>query len=404
VTARPLRIALITGRFPVASETFVTNLATGLLERGHDVHVLTYSNRSRSALPSPPGFDHRIHHGRRVPTDRFTRMVRLPALLPQIAAHPRLTWRCARAGGLRTVHQAIPHFHHAPFDILHCQFADFGHPTLHLRDAGVLSGSLVTSWRGYDISTIPGSAHAFVLDRVLRESAMHLPNCEHFAQSVKAMGADPERTCVFSSGLDTSRFPTRPQAIDRGGTIRIGIIGRLVEKKGVEYALRALAHLSPTHPTAQLEIVGDGELRAALESLATELGIAHRVRFLGQQPISEVARLLQRWHIVLAPSVTAANGDTDGPVNSLKEAMATGIPVIGTHHGGIPELIDPGVSGYLVPERDAKALANTLGRLLDQPESWEAMGHAGATRIRERFHLQGQLDLLEELYARVLES
>jgi len=397
LSSRSFRVALIAGRYPVASETFVQNLAVGLARRGHDIHVLTFQEGSRSGPPPPPELAGRIHHGRRFVQDRRKQYRRIYKVLPKLAAHPWTAWRGARAGGFRTVYQGAPFFGMPGFDILHCQFGHLVDPVLRMRDAGILRGNVVTSWRGKDLGVYVGATPSGFA-RAFREPAQHLPVCEQFAERLEALGVTRSKMTIFRSGLDTTQFTLRDRSPAPDGTPRIGIIGRLVEKKGIEYALRALAH----HPAPRLEIVGEGELRTQLEALADDLGITERVRFLGQRPHADVRALLQEWHIVLAPSVTAANGDTDGPVNALKEAMATGLPVIGTLHGGIPELIVDGVNGYLVPQGDTPALAEALGRLLGRPEQWDAMGRAGATRVRELFDLERQLDLLEEIYAAVL--
>jgi len=112
--------------------------------------------------------------------------------------------------------------------------------------------------------------------------------------------------------------------------------------------------------------------------------------------------MLAEAHILMAPSVTAADGDEEGIPNTLKEAMAMGIPVISTLHAGIPELVADGISGFLVPERDAAALADRLRRLVDHPETWAAMGRAGRVRIDSDFDIDRLNDQLLDLYKGML--
>jgi colanic acid/amylovoran biosynthesis glycosyltransferase len=100
----------------------------------------------------------------------------------------------------------------------------------------------------------------------------------------------------------------------------------------------------------------------------------------------------------LAPSVTAADGNQDAPVNTLKEAMAMGLPVISTYHGGIPELVEDGVSGFLVPERDAKAIAQKLDYLISHPEIWVQMGRSGRRQVEDKYDMEKLNDELVKIY------
>src|SRR5699024_2729183 len=126
--------------------------------------------------------------------------------------------------------------------------------------------------------------------------------------------------------------------------MRFVSVCRLIEKKGIEFALRALARMQQDRPERawSYTIIGDGELRGALEALATELGIADIVRFCGAQPHDVVRRCLAESHVFVLPSVTARNGDVEGIPISLMEAMAAGLVPVSTFHSGIPELIEDG--------------------------------------------------------------
>ncbi|HEY6104105.1 MAG TPA: glycosyltransferase, partial [bacterium] len=117
----------------------------------------------------------------------------------------------------------------------------------------------------------------------------------------------------------------------------------------------------------------------------------------------EIRRLLEGAHILLAPSVTAQDGDQEGIPNVVKEAMATGMPVVSTRHSGIPELVQDAVSGFLVAERDVDALAERLVFLIDHPETWPEMGRAGRRKVEADFDVEHMHDRLIALYAQVLD-
>jgi len=124
----------------------------------------------------------------------------------------------------------------------------------------------------------------------------------------------------------------------------------------------------------------------------------------GSKSHDEVVQVLAQSHILIAPSVTAADGDEEGIPNTLKEAMAMGLPVISTLHAGIPELVEDGVSGFLVPEHNVEALADRLMRLVDHPETWAAMGRAGRRQIEAEFDTDRLNDELLVLYKGMLET
>ena len=168
-----------------------------------------------------------------------------------------------------------------------------------------------------------------------------------------------------------------------------------MEKKGTKVLIEAVAGLAD----ARLVIIGDGPLRGALERQARELG--DRVRFLGALPSDEVAQWMRRASVLAAPSLTAADGDAEGLPNVVVEAAASGLPVVGTKHSGIPEAIEDGTSGFLVPEGDAGALAARLADLLGSESLRRDMG-AAARRLAERkFDRQMLTARLEAIYDEV---
>jgi colanic acid/amylovoran biosynthesis glycosyltransferase len=207
---------------------------------------------------------------------------------------------------------------------------------------------------------------------------------------------------VLPSGIQCARFRFAPRQPPGDGRVRVVTTGRLVEKKGVEYGIRAVARLRAAGVSVEYAVVGDGPLRPALEQLIGELGLAGAVSILGWRQESEVARVLDRAHLFLSPNVTAANGDEDAPVNVIKEAMATGLPVVGTRHGGIPEVVQDGVSGFLVAERDVDALVERLGHLVAHPELWPGMGQAGRAWVERHYDAPMLAARLEEIYRQLV--
>jgi len=130
--------------------------------------------------------------------------------------------------------------------------------------------------------------------------------------------------------------------------------------------------------------------------------VGDRIHLCGRKQQQELIELLDQAHLFVAPSVTATDGNQDAPVNVLKEAMAMGLPVVSTLHGGIPELVEDGISGFLVPERDVAALRDRLEYLVTHPECWPEMGLAGRTFVETHFDIERLNDRLVDLYQQVL--
>jgi glycosyltransferase involved in cell wall biosynthesis len=172
----------------------------------------------------------------------------------------------------------------------------------------------------------------------------------------------------------------------------------LIPKKGVATSLRAFAIFKKDNPRAEFFIAGKGPLQAELEMLAAGLGIfkdVHFVGFLSQQKLME---LYASSDLFLHPSETPPDQNQEGVPNSILEAMATGLPVAATQHGGIPEAVEHGRTGWLVPEEDHVALANGMQEITRSSGIVIDMGSRAREAVANRFEQQAQIDHLESFY------
>ncbi|MEO1293298.1 MAG: glycosyltransferase, partial [Pseudomonadota bacterium] len=179
------------------------------------------------------------------------------------------------------------------------------------------------------------------------------------AEHLQSLAPEPGRVRLVYHGLDLDRFPTPPPerpAHDgqQGSTVTILSVGRLVEKKGYDDLLHALAKL-PSELNWRFEHIGGGPLKAALSELAATLGIAERVRWRGALDQTDVIAAMQAADLFVLPSRIAGDGDRDGLPNVLMEAASQKLPVISTTVSAIPEFIEKGASGLLVPPSDPAA-------------------------------------------------
>ncbi len=180
--------------------------------------------------------------------------------------------------------------------------------------------------------------------------------------------------------------------------MRVLTVGRLVEKKGLQYSIRAVAKVLAGHPHVRYDIVGDGPLRCDLETLIRKLGVERNVTLLGARDGLDVQRRMAEAHIFMLSSVTASDGDQEGTPVSLLEAQACGLPVISSRHSGIPEIVGDGRSGHLVPEGDVDGLADRLLSLVEHPKRWAEMGRRGRRHIEEHHDIRRLNEQLVGLY------
>jgi glycosyltransferase involved in cell wall biosynthesis len=177
-------------------------------------------------------------------------------------------------------------------------------------------------------------------------------------------------------------------------------VGRLVEKKGVAYLLRAMRAVNASLPDARLVALGDGPLRGALESEARDT--LTRCEFLGAQPADRVQQWMRQAAVVAAPSVIAANGDAEGLCMVVCEAQAMGVPVVSFQGPGISESVADGETGLLAPQRDTAALADAILALLQDESLAARMGAAGRARVDRLFNVHRQAVALERKYDAML--
>jgi glycosyltransferase involved in cell wall biosynthesis len=189
--------------------------------------------------------------------------------------------------------------------------------------------------------------------------------------------------------------PGDPTTLRRATSeITLGTAGRLVALKGIEYLLSAAVALRREFPRLRVEIAGSGPQRKVLEKVVAAAGLGEQVRFLGW--IDDLTPVLSRWDVFVMPSL-----EEGFPIAAL-DAMAAGLPVVATSVGGVPELIEDGKTGWLVPPRDAEALAGQLRLLLGNPEQRLRMGAAAYARVRDHFSVAQMTQNFADLYDELL--
>ena len=409
-----VKIAFLVTHFPSLSETFILNQVTGLLDRGHEVHV--YAQRPGEMSVTHPDVTRyrlleRTRYAPERPGNTLHRAVRaLPLILEIGARAPGILLRSLnvlrqgrQATSLKLLFSAAPFLRQATrYDILHCHFGPNGNLAVRLRDIGAASGKIVTTFHGEDIRRALGKGET-VYAPLRRGGDCLLSISQYNRRHLQAFGFDPLKIKHHPVGIALDRFVFRDAAeaglLRPDGPVRILTVARLVEEKGLQYGLRAVSALLKARPGLEVDyrIAGDGPRRGALNHLTQELGLCKSVTFLGAQDQAQVAQLMRESHLFLLPSVAEAL-----PV-VLMEAQAVGLPVVCTDVGSVGELVADGRSGFVVPPRDPEALAARLAHLVGHPESWPQMGRAGRTHVEAHYDIEQLNDRLVEIYRGLLQ-
>ena len=287
-------------------------------------------------------------------------------------------------------------------EVLHIYFGHIGVHLLPLLELQALP--TIVSFHGADGGVdLEKPAHLALTRRVFDLATLLLVRSESLAQRLVATGADAAKIRLHRTGIRASAIPFTQRAAPADGAWKCVQACRLIPKKGLLTALRAFAEFAREYPSATFEIAGDGPQFDELQALCSTLGITPQVRFHAFLPQTELHRLYASAHLLLHPSEVAADGDQEGVPNAMLEAMASGLPVAATLHGGIPEAVENGVSGLLTPERDAPALAQSMFTLARDPARYTAMSVAAAARVAAHFDLEAQGRVLEGCYREAIE-
>jgi glycosyltransferase involved in cell wall biosynthesis len=282
----------------------------------------------------------------------------------------------------------------------------FGQIAVHLLP-------LIRRWKNPSIVSFHGADVMVDMNKTAyREATRHmldavklvLVRSESLRRAVLELGCNPNKIELQRTGIPLEEFPFRERGLPQNAEWRFVQAGRLIEKKGLPVTLRAFAIFLGQYPNATLTIVGEGPLMGDLQKLADELKIAERVSFTGFASQEQLREVYYGSHIFLHPSQTGRDGNQEGVPNSMLEAMASGLPVFATEHGGIPEAVENGASGVLVPERDHEGLARALLNATRDPGVLSRLARSGAQIVRKEFDLAIQARRLEEIYLRTIST
>ncbi len=281
----------------------------------------------------------------------------------------------------------------------------FGHTGVHLLPfIECWRRACVVSFHGADVMLKAANPdYADKLRKVFHTAPLILARSRSLERRLVALGCPPERIRINRTGVPLAQFPMIRRETPQDGAWKFLQACRLIPKKGLTTCLRAFAIFQKEHPRAELFIAGKGPLQPTLEALISELGLGGHVHFTGFLSQADLLALYHRCHIFLHPSEMPADENQEGIPNSILEAMATGLPVLATKHGGIPEAVEHGRCGALVEERDFAALAEEMFKMTRSPHSFGEMGVLASESVAINFEQCAQIAALESHYHEAVE-
>ncbi|MEX6056486.1 glycosyltransferase [Enterobacter hormaechei] len=294
-----------------------------------------------------------------------------------------------------------------PLDLIHAHFAIDGLYALKLAQKKGIP--LVTTLHGFDVTVsnkdlLASRSPAWInyllhQHKVKGQGDKFICVSDFIARQALQHGFPESKIIQHYIGIDVNKYQPRAKEDDQGIILHVA---RLVEKKGTAVLINAVKQVKLLNPDVKLVIIGEGPLLDGLKAQVTSLGLDQTVTFTGALPHVDVMAWMRKASMLVLPSITAKTGDAEGLGMVLLEAAVTGVPVIGTQHGGIPEAIIDEQTGFLVKERDDKQLAERISFLMKDEHKRFEMGKNARIFISEKFNLSKQTIKLDKIYQELI--
>jgi colanic acid/amylovoran biosynthesis glycosyltransferase len=288
--------------------------------------------------------------------------------------------------------------------LIHAQFGPVGIDLVPLKEQWPAM-PLITHFRGQDIYQLSRDIlYRLRLQKLFQVGDLFLTVSAHLREYlIEQLGCPEKKVEIYYGGIDIKKTKFKVRDLRQGrGLIKLLMCGRMTEKKGFEYGIKAFFELLARGFKLSLEIIGTGPLETKLKKQVAQLRLEKFIKFLGPLGHADVLKKMHEADILLAPYVAARNGDSEGIPNILKEALASGLPVVSTRHTGVPEIIIDGVTGFLVNEKAVIMLSRKLEELIKEPGLAEKFAVAGRTHVEKLFDNNKQIVKLEKIYNKLI--
>lgn len=274
--------------------------------------------------------------------------------------------------------------------------AEYGPTGVAVREACVAARiSMVVHFHGYDayMHTVLDD-HRETYHQLFSDAAAIIAVSRHMQSQLIGLGAPPEKVIYNPYGIDVDRFGGARPELNPEVFLAVG---RFVEKKAPDLTIRAFSTIAEKNQKARLVMIGDGPLADFCKEIVVSRGLSSRVDFTGPLCHEEVARHMAGARCLVQHSVTPASGDREGTPLAILEAMASGLPVVATRHGGIIDAVHEGKTGFLVEEGDVQAMASAMSRFLESKNLAAEFGEAGREHLIREHTMEKRIGALEEI-------
>ena len=344
------KILLIVHKFPKLTQTFVLSQINGLIENGFDITIWAREGDETHILQS----------------DLFKYNVLEKVLYIDFYNSKTHNF----------IHKELSNY-----DIIYCQYDRIGNVIGKLKRDQKITNKLVTCIRGGNLEKrICKNPDGY--ENLFKEADLFLPVCHYYKNVLIQHQCPAEKIIVHHSAIDCDTFIFKKRNLAVKETIKILTVARLIKSKGLEYSIKAVAKLCRKYPNLEYVIIGDGKLKNYLKKMIQDLKVSDSIKVLNWQPHEQILKALAQSHIFVLPSIKS-----EGIPNALMEAMSSGLLVISTRHNGIPELIEDGVSGFLVEVNSVEQIVRKLEHLISYPKIWPHMGQAGRSYIEKEHNI-----------------
>ena len=400
-----MKIAFIVSAFPVLSETFILSQITGLLELSHDISI--FASKKTSGMQHPDIEKYCLlerSYFFNIPENKIKRIIKAAYLLfLNFHKNPAAILKSLNAIkfkkmalSLELFYKVIP-FLKKDFDVIHCHFGPNGLIGAAINEI-VLKSKLLTSFHGSDLSQYLNLNGAAAYNYLFDKGDLFLPVSIHWVKKLISLGCSSAKIKLHRMGVDTDIFKPLKKS-NQNKTIQLLSVGRFVEKKGFKYGILAFSEVLKNHPDMQYNIIGDGYLKENLKKLIKELNCEGKINLMGGKTQNDIIKIMQESDILLAPSITSKDGDSEGIPVVIMEAMSTGLPVISTLHSAIPELVIDNVTGFLTPEKNTILMTGKIKQLVENKKLRTAMGSSGREKILKEYNIKKLNKELVNIYS-----
>ncbi len=398
------KIAYVMSRFPHLPETFILREMNELEKQGWNIALYPLVRQKQSVIheEAKPWLN-RVHH------DAFISGRVLWGNGQALGQHPLAyaklwtTMMHENRHNLNLLVRAVALFPKAVVAAADMQAAGITHIHAHYATHPALFAWLIHQLTGITYSITVHAHDIFVRTAMLATklrsasfiAAISDYNRNYLAQKVGSWVKD--KTYIIRCGIDQGQYQPRLMPALPDEPLDIINVGSLQPYKGQRYLIEACALLQTQGIPFRCRIIGGGEEQPQLQALIEQLHLGEQITLLGPLPQNEVAALLPTANCYVQPSIVTATGKMEGIPVALMEALACRLPVVATHLSGMPELVRPGETGWLVPPADAPALAGAMAAVYASPNESFALATAGHDLVMQQFHLQKNVSLLAEL-------